>query len=303
MVTGYLHPSYAESLAEFGTPRELPRCGGWILKRQIPGFPDHDAMGCYPLFLCQDWSQLHADLEDLGDELISLSLVTDPFGEYDVAYLRRCFKDVVIPFKDHFIADLRRPINDVVSRDGRGCARRAERKGVHAEVCEDPTQFIEDWMALHRVLIKRHNIKGIKAFSRTAFIKQFKMPGLIMLRAVHQDITVGIGTLVVHGKRAYTHVAAYSENAHKLNASCALYWCTIEHLSHKVHWIDWGGGAGTKNAGTDGLSQFKRRWSTDTRTAYFCGRIFDHERYAEIVKAKGIIGTDYFPAYRKGEFG
>lgn len=27
-MTGYLHPGYAESLAEFGAPRELPRCGG-----------------------------------------------------------------------------------------------------------------------------------------------------------------------------------------------------------------------------------------------------------------------------------
>jgi hypothetical protein len=43
-VNGYLRPGYAESL-EFGTPRELPRCGGWVLERQIPGFPDQDAMG------------------------------------------------------------------------------------------------------------------------------------------------------------------------------------------------------------------------------------------------------------------
>lgn len=56
-MTGYIHPGYAESLTEFGTPRELPRSKGWILKCQIPGFSDYDAMGCYPLFLLSGLSE------------------------------------------------------------------------------------------------------------------------------------------------------------------------------------------------------------------------------------------------------
>ena len=112
MVTGYLHPDYAQSLAEFGTPRLLSRCSGWILERQIPEFPYHDAMGCYPLFTCQDWSLLYADLESIGDDLISLALVTDPFGDYDSAYLRTA-SDLVIPFKEHYIVDFRRPLNEI----------------------------------------------------------------------------------------------------------------------------------------------------------------------------------------------
>ena len=59
-MSGYMHLGYAESLVEFGTPRELPRSGGWVLERQIPGFSYRDAMGCYPLFACQDWSQCAA---------------------------------------------------------------------------------------------------------------------------------------------------------------------------------------------------------------------------------------------------
>ena len=96
MMTGYMHPGYVESLKEFGTPRALPRCRGWILERQIPGYPYHDAMGCYPLFACQDWSQLHLDLEEVGSELVSLALVTDPFGEYDEAL------DVIHFSRQHF---------------------------------------------------------------------------------------------------------------------------------------------------------------------------------------------------------
>src|SRR5690349_8434686 len=72
MMTGYLHPAYAESLSEFGRPRLLPRSRGWILERPIPACPYFDAMGCYPLFTCHDWSELPGDLVDLGSELVSL---------------------------------------------------------------------------------------------------------------------------------------------------------------------------------------------------------------------------------------
>ena len=68
-------------------------------------------MGCYPIFTCQDWSKLAPDLQDLGDALVSLALVTDPFGEYDEPYLRRNF-DIVFPFKEHYVVDLQRPITE-----------------------------------------------------------------------------------------------------------------------------------------------------------------------------------------------
>jgi hypothetical protein len=300
-LTGYLSPDYAVSLAEFGNPRELPKCGGWILERQIPGFPYRDAMGCYPLFLCQDWRQLHTDLEGIGNNLVSLSLVTDPFGEYDARNLRRCFRDVVIPFKEHFVVDLRRPINDIVSRHHRKYVRRALRK-VYVEKCEEPVQYLREWVALYNNLIERHDIKSIRAFSKTAFARQLSIPGMVMLRAIHHDVTVGAITWFKIGEVAYGHLAGVSEVGYKLGAAYALYWATIEYFSDKARWLDLGGGAGINNNGTDGLSFFKRGWSTGTRTAYFCGRIFDHNRYAKITQAKGISSSNYFPAYRLGEY-
>ena len=85
--SGYGHPSYAASFAEFGTPRRLTRSGGWLLERSIPHAEARDAMGCYPLFVCQDWRGLEADLDEI-DDLVSVSLVTDPFGDHDEALLR-----------------------------------------------------------------------------------------------------------------------------------------------------------------------------------------------------------------------
>jgi hypothetical protein len=300
-LTGYAHPKYADSLAEFGVPRGLPRCKGWILQRPIPGFSYHDGMGCYPLFACQDWSQLHTDLEDLEGELVSLSLVADPFGGYNEPYLRRCFKDIVTPYKEHYVADLYEPVEAIVSKHHRHYALKALRR-VHVERCIDPTRLLDEWVALFANLKERHTIRGIKTFSREAFAKQLGIPGMVMFRAVHQGATVGVDLWYTRGEVAYGHLAAFSPDGYKMRASYALKLSVIEYFINKVRWLDFGAGAGVRSDGVDGLSQFKRGWSTGTRTVYFCGRIFDRRRYSEIIQAKDIPLSGYFPQYRTGEF-
>lgn len=300
-MTGYIHPDYVESLREFGRPRELPRCGGWILERDIPGLPYLDAMGCYPYFCCHNWSQLSIDMDDIGSDLVSLVVVTDPFGEHDPIYLRRCFKDVVIPFKEHFIADLRRPLSEIVSRHHHRYASQALRK-VLVDICEEPLQFINEWITLYRNLIERHNISGIQAFSKTSFSRQLTIPGTVVLRASYDGITVGAQIYFVQGNVVHYHLGAASQLGYDLRALYAINFYSLEYFSAKVRWLNLGGGAGITRSAMDGLSLYKRGWSSETRTTYLCGRIFDKKRYAEIVKAKGIAATDYFPAYRKGEF-
>ena len=303
MVTGYMHPLYAESLEEFGTPRELRRCRGWVLERQVPGLCHRDAMGCYPLFACQDWSQLHVDLEDLASDLVSVSLVTDPFGQYDRGCLDQCFKDVVLPFKEHFVIDLGPPMNTFVSQHHRRYAAKSFRD-LSVERCEDPTLFIDEWIKLYATLIERRHISGIAKFSISAFTKQLRVPGIVSFRAVYNDTTVGMLLWYVQGEVGYYHLGAESALGYELLASFPLFWFSIEYFGNTaLRWLDLGAGPGIRGSPTDGLSQFKKGWSNGTRTAYFCGRIFDHARYEEIVKAKGTCGTDYFPAYRRGEFG
>src|SRR5262249_55422340 len=150
-VAGYLHSGYAQSLAEFGTPRELRRCGAWILQRRIADTRDVDGMGCYPLFACRDWRFLPEDIDALEGELVSLTVVTDPFGDYDAAHLERCFGDLVRAFQEHFVIDLNRPLYEHVSRHHRAYARKALAT-IPVEPCLQPQDFLDDWMALHRTL-------------------------------------------------------------------------------------------------------------------------------------------------------
>jgi len=301
-MNGYLHSLYANSLMEFGTPRELVCSGGWILERRIWGFPYRDAMGGYPLFVCRDWSKLHIDLEEIGQELVSLSLVTDPFGDYDVTYLHQCFKDEVSPFKEHFVIDLSRSRDTSVCDHHRRNVRKAL-KSVCVERCEEPAEHLDEWVSLYANLIERHHIRGIAAFSRDSFAKQLHVPGIVAFRASYKGITVGMLLWYIQGDVGYYHLGAYNDIGYKLRASFALFGFAIDYFAaNGLPWLNLGAGAGVKSSGTDGLSRFKRGWSTGTRTVYFCGRIFNYTRYSEIVKARGILATDYFPAYREGEF-
>jgi len=294
---GYACSSYAESLSEFGTPRILPRSEGWILERPIPGSRLYDAIGCYPLFKCTDWSKLHNDLDDMGDDLVSISMVPDPFGDYDEAYLRRCFGDLVVPFKQHYIADLHRPLDEIVSRHHRKCANKAQ-KQVQTEVCQEPEKFLDEWVILHKNLVSRHRITGIKAYSRLAFKRQLTTPGIVVLRALHEGKTVGAQLWFVHEDVAFGHVLAFTEDGYKLGASYALFWFALNYFKDRVRWCDYGGVAGLRDNDNSSLCQFKEGWSTGKQTAYFCGRILNRSKYA-MLESLNQQPTGFFPAYRK----
>lgn len=301
---GYQDAIYAKSLREFGAPYELSRAGGWVLKRPIAGTTFRDAMGCYPFFGCRDWSQLSTDLRDLEHELISIALVSDPFGTHSLSELRSCFPDVMIPFKEHFVVDLSQPIESFVASHHKRNARKAL-QFVEVEVCADPHQHLDEWTDLYAVLLERHNIRGLTRFSRASFAEQLRVPGLVMLRAVSQGETVGLTLWYTNDSGvSYYHLGAYSERGYELRASFALFWEALQYFTRQgLSWLNLGAGAGVTSDGQDGLSRFKRGWSTNTRTAYFCGRIFNQDRYAKLVKQKEATESHYFPAYRAGEFG
>jgi len=301
-MSGYLHRGYADSLAEFGKSLALGKSKGFILKRRIPGTPYYDAMGCYPFFAVQDWSLLDVDLQELETQLVCLSVVTDPFGENDEDHLRRCFKDVIQPFKQHYIVDLSLSMKSFVSAHHQRYAKKALRD-VQIERIQNPILFANEWTALYSILIKKHNIKGIPAFSRNSLTKQLEVPGIVLFRASYNDRTVGMILWYINKEVGYYHLGAYSDLGYELRASFALFWCAIDYFAATdLKWLNLGAGAGIKEGATNGLSRFKHGWSNGTRTAYFCGRIFDKQKYEEIVMAKDISMTDYFPAYRQGEF-
>lgn len=301
-LTGYLHPGYAASLVEWGSPQELTRSGGWILVRSIPGTPWYDAMGCYPLFACQDWNCLGADLESLQDEIVSVTLVTDPFGDFSVDDLHLTFPDLCVPYKQHLVVDLSRPLADIVSSHHRRNLRKSEDL-VRVERCRRPSDYLDEWTDLYVHLIAVRSIRGLQAFSRCSFARQLQVPGLVMFRALSGAETVGMLLWYVHRNIGYYHLGAYSDAGYGLGASFALFWASLNYFAGQgLRWLSLGAGAGAKGDEADGLTRFKKGWATGDRTAYLCGCVLSRERYDALLEASQPIDDAYFPPYRAGEF-
>jgi GNAT acetyltransferase-like protein len=298
VTTGYASAEYAASLAEFGAPRHLPRCDGWILERPIGENAHRDAMGPYPMFFCRDWTALGNDLADLAERLVSVVLVPEPFAAAGVDTLRGAFEHVV-HFKDHYVADLEQTLDSFVSKSHRTRARRALRT-LDVAVCEQPSNRLDDWMRLFANLTQRHSITGLRAFSREAFEAQLKVPGLVMFEATKDGDVVGLDLWYVQGDVAYGHLAAFSDAGYELGASYATKWTMLQHFVGAVRWVDLAGTAGA-HATDDGLAAFKAGWSTGTKPVYLCGRVLQPAIYAELSRERGAGDTTYFPAYRRGE--
>jgi hypothetical protein len=294
----YVHPLYASSLSEFGQPLKLPRCGGSLLRRQIPGADATDATGCYPLFACRDWSRLGEDVERL-EGLVSIVLVTDPFGDFEREDLEHHFDEVRF-FKPHFVIDLTEPVERVASRHHRYYARRALRE-LEIERQPRPADLLDEWTALYGVLVERKGLRSIQAFSRDAFAIQLNLPGTVLLVARLDGRLVGADWYYVDGPVAYGHLAAFTPEGYRVNASYALQWRAIEILSELgVRWLDIGGAPGVAEQPDDGLRQFKKGWSTRTLPTYLATRALDRGRYDELSRGAGAA-NGYFPAYRAME--
>ena len=256
---------YVKALEEFGAPLELSRSGGWILRRPIPETEYQDATGPYPLFCCREWSGLKHDIAELAGQLVSLVLVTDPFGNYGVSDLAGVFPDLMRVYKDHYVTDLRATSVRSLRRHHRYYAARALRD-VEVDVCSDPASQLDDWMRLYRVLVEKHSLTGIHAFSRASFEKQLAIPGMVMLRGFYRGELVAAHLWLVRGNVAYSHLAASSLEGYRLGAAYALYAKAIDHFRNALRFLDLGAGAG------DGLERFKRGWATRTKPVYLCGK-------------------------------
>jgi hypothetical protein len=283
-------------------PRQLPLSGGWVLEQDIPGTTHRDARGCYPLFTCSNWSAIGDDLARYAGDWVAVYMVLDPFGQYSTGELGGWFKDVVLPFKEHFVVDLGKPLFGHVTTHHRRYARKALRS-MTFRVEEEPAAHVETWISLYKELIEQRHITGIAAFSPSAFSRQFEVPGIHAVCAQDENQVVGMQLWYVDGEVGYYHLGASTQFGRDHHAGFGMFWTAIEYFHGTgLRWLNLGGGAGVQARQADGLREFKRKWSTDTRTAYFCGRILDEQRYASILEQQGIVTGDFFPAYRANEY-
>ncbi len=294
--TGYLNEKYIQSMSEFGRPVRLPRSGGFLLERKIAGTEESDAIGPYPLLCCSDWSGLPDDLAGLEGRLVSVVVVTDPFGPEDPSVAANGFSHGLVRYKDHFVIDLEMPIEQSACAHHRRNAQRALSRLTVEEVVE-PRGYLDTWCNLYSELVERHGITGMSGFSQGSFEAQLEVPGLVAFRAADdRGDTVGMVLWYIQGAVAYYHLAAYSPTGYDEKASYALFWAGAERLRGRVRWLSLGAGAGATCDGTDGLTRFKKGWTSLVRPTYLGRHVASPGRYAEL--CRDLPESGFFPAYR-----
>ena len=294
----YGSEDYIRTLADFGAPRYLAGCGGWVLERPVPGgLGLRDAMGPYPLFACRDWNALEIDLDDLrAAGLVSLVLVTDPLSGPPADRLPAWFDGVCHPWKDHNLVDLTGGAEFGTAHHRRNARRFA--RHAYVEILGAPTAWLDTWCDLYDQLGERHGISGLARFSRLAFAGQLGLKGALVLRAATSTgVTAGLQIWLMDGDRAWHHLSAYSRDGYRWGgASYAMVAAALQELrSRGLKVADLGAGAGLAGDSIDGLSRFKQGWATHTAPAWLCGAVLDRERYADLSLD---LDTGYFPAYR-----
>jgi hypothetical protein len=287
----YASAAYARIFEDQAEPLWVPDWGAHVLVRDIPQ-GGRDAIGMYPLAPFRPGADLKAGLAWLKDQgLVTIGLVPDPSASPPLSELEAAF-GLCRPFKTHFIVDYARPVE--FTKHHRGKVKRAHEK-LRVEIVP-LAQTIDAWTGLYGNLIDRHDIHGLSAFSRDAFVRLAAVDGLTAVAAFADDDIVSMHLWVADPETGvgYSLLAATSADGYRRSAAYAVNDASIRLLSD-LRLVNLGGGAGLQ-AEEDGLTYFKRGFSNDEVTAYFCAAVLDEDRYGEL---GGVAGASLpFPAYR-----
>jgi hypothetical protein len=285
--TGYRSGDYADSLKHIGAPVWMPRSECWALSREIEGTHYRDLAGTYPLIQPNSIESLLEDLSELGDRYVSFVGVLDPMAHYSDSA-----PSVITPFKPHYVAHL----PTLMQRGPSSTAVRNTQfaKNLVQVGSLSPQTFYEDFSVLYSQLRERHGDLGFADFDSYAIRKQLNTPGAVCYRVVRKDQIVGGCMFYVKDSTAYYHLSAQNDAGY---ASCAAYammdFALYDLNANGVQWVHLG--SGSSASGIDGLSQFKRRWSTESRTSHLVKMTMNNEAYRTL---SGQRTTGFFPTYR-----
>ena len=292
--------SYARTQLHIGDPLWLERSAGVVLKRRIGDGAHHDLVGPYPWAGFDDWSTLGADLDAFVDAgLASATFVIAPTSNYSTGDLETSFPDYLVDFKPHHLVDLTTDFSAAYSR-----SHRRKIRGIGSDVecahLSDPVAEADAWVGLYRQLVERHRIVGPANFPESALRRHLESDGMETFIARVGGRPVGMVLFIRSGATAAYHLGAYGPAGYRHNVAWGLFPLAFEYLRNAgIDLVNLGGAAGVTTDGMDGLSQFKRGWSSRSKMARIGGRILDRALFDELTGELSPGG--FWPPYRSAE--
>jgi hypothetical protein len=297
---GYASREYAQSFGEWGEVLPLAGSGGHLLMRPVAGSAQRDAGGCYPIFSCVRWSELASDLKHLPADLVSLTLVTDPFCPLAEGELRQMFR-IVRLLGEHYLVDLTNPAARSPSRHHRRKLRDTAPE-IEIAIVEHPPALLDDWIGLYETLSQKRGIRGLRRFSRAIFAAQLAAPGTVVFTARLDGRLLGADWYFQDEDRVFAHLSAYAEEGYERSVSYPMMAAAIEHFSTGASVLNLGGAPSVSASNRDGVAAFKAGWSTRTLPSYLCGIDLVPDEYRRLGDGQPPSEIEFFPHYRRGEY-
>jgi hypothetical protein len=291
---GYKSTAYRQALSGLGRAVAFGSGHGFLIARPIAATGFEDLIGPYPFLSTDEWPAVLDALGAFSGPFVALSFVADPFCPLALNDFRARF-DVARVLNEQYIVDLREAQSP--SRHHRKKLRSA-RSGLtmalRAPEAEDAAKF----EGLYATLVGRKLIRDFRAFDGEALRAQVQVPGAMIVEARIDDALAGMDLYYLDGDHAHAHLSAYSEVGYAQSVSYPMMAYAIAELAAYAKKLNLGG---APSMGGDGIRHFKSGWTTTTRPSFLCGRVLDRVAYRSLVGGP-LDPSEYFPAYRLGEF-
>lgn len=297
--TGYYSAEYASSFAALGEILTLPVSGLRLIKRQIS--EDHfDLAGLYPYSMCRSFAQIGSEqdqafLRESG--AVAISFVAGPFCSTHELDAMSSWT-VVRPFKTHLAIELDGDWRRQIAKKTRYYVRKG--RDIHETLIANADRALaQSFYEMYQSTVRRHRITGVQRFSTDAILAQMQSPGTFVVRSVAGNKTSGLLICIRNHDHANYHLIAIDDVYYHRSTNAVLLMAAAEYCEELgERYLNIGGGAGMSSDATDGLYQFKRRWTPHQRRTYICGQILDYATYEHLCSKSKCSHGEFFPGYR-----
>lgn len=281
--------------AQSPQPVSLPRCGGWLLRRDLGPALQPDWTNAYPLFSCTQPELLPQDLAaGCAEKAVTLTLVLDPMVDWPLERLIAP-GDVLNALSEHWVIDLQRPGYQPSAHH-----RRSLRKGQSVEVRQetDLPAFLSRWLSLYEGLAVRHARSLTYRFASEALAALAANRRSVLFSGWHGAELLGADWYLVGDNGVVrAHLSCYSDAGYAAAASYPMLMEAVTWFRQQgAVWMDLGGAPGQ---GALGLRSFKAGWATEARRRWLFGRVLQPQAYAQACRQAGVTpgASNHFPAY------
>ena len=172
------------------------------------------------------------------------------------------------PFKSHFINDLS-PLRKAPSASTMLAMPAIGLKQVSVERCEDPFPISTIGSVSTLCSLNAIRLPASAHFLATSFATQLKIPGIVCFRAFTDRANCRNDSCGMCRIAWPTTTSAHTQiEGYRLRASFALFRQALDYFAETgLQYANLGAGAGLGSCRNDGLSRFKRGWSTAVRNS------------------------------------